>query len=171
MADARGESGAVPMSASTLAAAPVANPTAPRPWNHAARGEVIVAGQRGPRRRRQRRADAHGVARLEVGVLCAGANAHTHRHLLTLQRLDRGNADGEALAAHRTRLDQLDEARHLDRAGLMLKDGGAHALGAQLGSGDAASKRQQPGGNQRAGPLPFAGQEQRQGRGHGQQCV
>ena len=69
----------------------------------------------------------------------------------------------------RARLDQLDEARHLDRADLALQNRGTHRLGAQLGGGYSAGKRQQCHTDQRPGALPSADHMQHQSHDYGQQ--
>ena len=83
-------------------------------------GEVVVAGQRGARRRAQRGLETHGVAGLERRRLAHRAHAHPVGPRVRLVLLQRRHADGQALARPGARLDQLDEAVDVDRADLPL---------------------------------------------------
>ena len=83
-------------------------------------GEIVVAGQRRPRRRAQRGLEADGVAGLERGRLGHGAHAHAIGPLVRLVLLQRRHADGQALALAGARLDQLDKAIDVDGPDLLL---------------------------------------------------
>ena len=77
--------------------------------------EIVVAGQRRPRRRAQRGLEAHRHRRargLRLRSSCARARDRASRMRLVL--LQRRHADGEALALAGARLDQLDEAIDVD---------------------------------------------------------
>ena len=131
-------------------------------------GEIVVAGQRRPRRRRQRRPEANGVAGLELGVLDAGAHAHARRPL-PVPPASRSRQREWSGAGRCTGRGSISSTKPVTSTGPIwpLQHRRPHRFRAQLGGRHPAGQRQQ----RRAvisAPVPcrLADHMQRQGRDH-----